>query len=165
MRGHSAVLDDRPLLDQPYELRRRKLAELPYLPGKRPDFWAKHPLVQTREVIVCGWRQGQSGFTGTVGGLLLGAHDPDTGELVYIGDIGTGFTRQDRDQLRDRLVPLERRTHPFVVAPPREDIVRARWVSPKLVGKCGSGSSPEARVGGCGTRRGVGCGRIASRLR
>lgn len=117
MRGHSAVLDDRPLLDQPYELRRRKLAELPYLPGKRPDFWAKHPLVQTREVIVCGWRQGQSGFTGTVGGLLLGAHDPDTGELVYIGDIGTGFTRQDRDQLRDRLVPLERRTHPFVVAP------------------------------------------------
>ncbi|GAA3647953.1 DNA ligase D [Lentzea roselyniae] len=112
-----------------------KRLDSPYLPGKRPDFWCKHPLVQTREVIVCGWRPGQSGFTGTVGGLLLGAHDPDTGELVYIGDVGTGFTRRDRDQLRDRLAPLERPRHPFSATPPREDVVRARWVEPELVGE------------------------------
>jgi bifunctional non-homologous end joining protein LigD len=91
--------------------------------------------VQTREVIVCGWRPGQSGFTGTVGGLLLGAHDPDTGDLVYIGDVGTGFTRQERDHLRDRLQPLERPSHPFATTPPREDVVRARWVDPVLVGE------------------------------
>ncbi|MGW6928429.1 non-homologous end-joining DNA ligase [Lentzea sp. NPDC054927] len=84
---------------------------------------------------MCGWRPGQSGFTGTVGGLLLGAHDPDTGELVYIGDVGTGFTRQERDQLRDRLQPLERSGHPFATTPPREDVVRARWVDPVLVGE------------------------------
>ncbi|MGW6936868.1 DNA ligase D [Lentzea sp. NPDC054927] len=112
-----------------------KRLDSPYIPGKRPDFWCKHPLVQTREVIVCGWRPGQSGFTGTVGGLLLGAHDPDTGELIYIGDVGTGFTRQDRDQLRDRLQPLERSSHPFTATPPREDVVRARWVDPVLVGE------------------------------
>jgi bifunctional non-homologous end joining protein LigD len=112
-----------------------KRIDSPYIPGKRPDFWCKHPLTQTREVIVCGWRPGQSGFTGTVGGLLLGAHDPDTGKLVYIGDVGTGFTRQDRDQLRDRLQPLERSGHPFATAPPREDVVRARWVNPVLVGE------------------------------
>lgn len=112
-----------------------KRLDSPYIPGKRPDFWCKHPLVQTREVIVCGWRPGQSGFTGTVGGLLLGAHDPDTGELVYIGDVGTGFTRQERDLLRDRLQPLERRSHPFATTPPREDVVRARWVDPVLVGE------------------------------
>nr|WP_245821702.1 hypothetical protein [Lentzea waywayandensis] len=46
-------------------------------------------------------------------GLLLGAHDPDTGDLVYIGDVGTSFTRQERDHLRDRLQPLERPGHPF----------------------------------------------------
>ncbi|MFI6100860.1 DNA ligase D [Lentzea sp. NPDC051213] len=112
-----------------------KRLDSPYIPGKRPDFWCKHPLVQTWEVVVCGWRPGQSGFTGTVGGLLLGAHDPDTGELVYIGDVGTGFTRLDRDQLRDRLQPLERSNHPFAATPPREDVVRARWVDPVLVGE------------------------------
>ncbi|MET9229934.1 DNA ligase D [Lentzea sp. NPDC003310] len=175
--------DDRLLLDQPYEVRRRRLTELPmpdpfrisvvpsftaddlaaerltpqrlldhvaaegheglvakrldspYLPGKRSDLWCKHPLVQTREVVVCGWRPGQSGFTGTVGGLLLGAHDPDTGDLVYLGDVGTGFTRQERDDLRDRLRPLERAGHPFASAPPREDVARARWVEPVLVGE------------------------------
>jgi bifunctional non-homologous end joining protein LigD len=112
-----------------------KRLDSPYLPGKRPDFWCKHPLVQTREVIVCGWRPGQSGFTGTVGGLLLGAHDPQTGELVYIGDVGTGFTRQERDRLRDRLLPLTQPNHPFATTPPREDVVRARWVEPVLVGE------------------------------
>ncbi|MDX8053846.1 DNA ligase D [Lentzea sp. BCCO 10_0798] len=112
-----------------------KRLDSPYLPGKRPDFWCKHPLVQTHEVIVCGWRPGQSGFTGTVGGLLLGAHNPNTGDLVYIGDVGTGFTRQDRDQLRDRLQPLERAGYPFATPPPREDVVRARWVDPVLVGE------------------------------
>jgi hypothetical protein len=29
---------------------------------------------QTQEVIICGWRAGRSGFTGTLGGLLLGGH-------------------------------------------------------------------------------------------
>lgn len=112
-----------------------KLRSSPYVPGTRPDSWLKHPLIQTREVVVCGWRPGRRGFTGTLGGLLLGAHDPDTGDLVYLGDVGTGFSQQERDRLRDRLSPLEREGHPFASAPPREDVVRARWVEPVLVGE------------------------------
>ncbi|GLZ35002.1 DNA ligase D [Lentzea sp. NBRC 105346] len=106
-----------------------------YTPGKRTDAWLKHPLVQTREVIVCGWKPGQRSFTGTLGGMLLGAHDPATGELVYIGDVGTGFSERDRADLQARLEKLERRTHPFATTPPREDVVRARWVEPVLVGE------------------------------
>ena len=105
------------------------------MPGQRPDSWLKHPLIQTQEVIVCGWRPGQRSFTGTLGGLLLGAHDPDSGDLVYIGDVGTGFTQAARADLLAQLQPLERRTHPFVTTPPREDTVRARWVEPRLVGE------------------------------
>ncbi|CRK57032.1 ATP-dependent DNA ligase clustered with Ku protein, LigD [Alloactinosynnema sp. L-07] len=112
-----------------------KLRTSTYQPGKRPDSWLKHPLIQTREVIVCGWRPGQSRFTGILGGLLLGAHNPDTGDLVYIGDVGTGFSEADRSQLQTRLETLERRAHPFAVEPPREDIRRARWVTPTLVGE------------------------------
>ncbi|MCR6484866.1 DNA ligase D [Amycolatopsis sp. OK19-0408] len=112
-----------------------KLRNSGYSPGQRPDSWLKHPLIRTQEVIVCGWRPGQRSFTGTLGGLLLGAHDPGTGDLVYIGDVGTGFSQATRAELQARLEPLERRTHPFAVAPPREDTVRARWVEPRLVGE------------------------------
>jgi bifunctional non-homologous end joining protein LigD len=106
-----------------------------YVPGRRPDFWLKHALVQTQEVIVCGWRPGRSGFSGALGGLLLGGHDRDTGELIYLGDVGTGFSQQDRLDLQARLRKLERRTHPFATTPPREDVARAHWAEPVLVGE------------------------------
>ncbi|WP_410671477.1 DNA ligase D [Amycolatopsis sp. cmx-4-68] len=112
-----------------------KLRSSAYVPGQRPDSWLKHPLIRTQEAIVCGWRPGQRSFTGTLGGLLLGAHDPVTGDLVYIGDVGTGFSQAARADLVAQLQPLERRTHPFATTPPREDTVRARWVEPRLVGE------------------------------
>jgi len=107
----------------------------PYTPGKRTDTWLKHPLTQTIEVVVCGWRPGQGRFTGTVGGLLLGAHDPGSGGLRYIGDVGTGFTDADRSRLHTRLEALHRPGHPFTDTPPRADVARARWVKPVLVGE------------------------------
>jgi bifunctional non-homologous end joining protein LigD len=112
-----------------------KLRKSAYIPGRRPDSWLKHPLVQTQEVILCGWRPGQNRFTGTLGGLLLGAHDPETGELVYLGDVGTGFSERARDELQARLEPLARPKHPFATDPPREDVRRARWADPVLVGE------------------------------
>ncbi len=112
-----------------------KLLSAPYLPGKRPAYWLKHALIQTTEVILCGWRPGQNRLSGSLGGLLLGGHDPDTGELVYIGDVGTGFTEAARAHLLTRLEALEQRRHPFAVTPPREDTARAHWVQPELVGE------------------------------
>ncbi|MEV0074368.1 DNA ligase D [Amycolatopsis sp. NPDC050768] len=112
-----------------------KLRNSTYIPGRRPDSWLKHPFIQTQEVIICGWRPGQRSFSGTLGGLLLGAHDPDTGDLVYLGDVGTGFSQAARTDLMAQLQPLERRTHPFAATPPREDTTRARWVEPRLVGE------------------------------
>ncbi|ONI90795.1 hypothetical protein ALI144C_02230 [Actinosynnema sp. ALI-1.44] len=112
-----------------------KLRTSTYVPGQRPDSWMKHPLTQTQEVIVCGWRPGQNRLAGTLGGLLLGAHHPDTGALQYIGDVGTGFSESSRRDLQARLEPLERPTHPFAETPPRDDVRRARWVEPVLVGE------------------------------
>ncbi|MET0233260.1 MAG: DNA ligase D [Kibdelosporangium sp.] len=106
-----------------------------YVPGRRSEAWLKHALTQTQEVIICGWRPGQRSFEGTLGGLLLGGHDPESGDLVYIGDVGTGFSHQERLDLRARLQQLERPRHPFATTPPREDIVRARWVEPVIVGE------------------------------
>jgi bifunctional non-homologous end joining protein LigD len=112
-----------------------KMRSATYAPGRRSDAWRKHPLIQTHEVLICGWRPGQSRLSGSLGGLLLGAHDPNTGDLVYIGDVGTGLTEAERRELLAMLEPLSRRTHPFAETPPREDVVRAQWVEPKLVGE------------------------------
>ncbi|MFI9450111.1 DNA ligase D [Amycolatopsis sp. NPDC052450] len=106
-----------------------------YHPGRRSDAWLKHPLTRTTEVVICGYRPGQGRITGRMGGLLLGAHDPGTGDLVYIGDVGTGFSEAERSRLQTRLDALARRSHPFAVTPPREDTVRAHWVDPVLVGE------------------------------
>jgi bifunctional non-homologous end joining protein LigD len=105
-----------------------------YYPGRRSPEWLKHPLIQTQEVLVCGWRPGKGRRDGMIGGLLLGAYDP-AGGLVYLGDVGTGFTERALRDLRDRLVPLERPTTPFAVEPAREDARHARWVEPIVVGE------------------------------
>ncbi|MGH3762956.1 DNA ligase D [Actinophytocola sp.] len=105
-----------------------------YYPGRRSPEWLKHPLTQTQEVIVCGWRPGKGRRDGMVGGLLLGAHEGG-GDLVYLGDVGTGFTERALRDLGDRLAALERHTSPFPSELSREDARQVRWVEPVLVGE------------------------------
>jgi bifunctional non-homologous end joining protein LigD len=106
-----------------------------YHPGRRSPEWLKHPLIRTQEVVIGGWRPGHGRRDGTIGALLLGTHDPATGDLVYIGDVGTGFTDQALRDLQELLVPLEQRTSPFANAVPRDRARDARWVRPDLVGE------------------------------
>jgi ATP-dependent DNA ligase len=44
--------------------------------------------------------------------LLLAGH-ADTGELIYLGDVGTGFTDAARRHLLQVLRPLQRSDSPF----------------------------------------------------
>jgi bifunctional non-homologous end joining protein LigD len=106
-----------------------------YHPGQRSPEGRKHPLIRTQEVIICGWRPGEGRRSGTLGALLLGAHDPATGDLLYIGDVGTGFTDRALRDLHARLAPLERPTWPFTTVPPRENARHVHWVEPTLVGE------------------------------
>ena len=106
-----------------------------YYPGKRSSEWLKHPLIQTQEVIICGWRPGKGRRTAMIGGLLLGAHDPATGDLLYLGDVGTGFTEHALRSLQAQLEPLERSTSPFTHELSRDDARHARWVEPTVVGE------------------------------
>lgn len=106
-----------------------------YRPGQRSPAWLKHPLVHTTEVIICGWRPGQGRISGTFGGLLLGAHDPHTNDLVYLGDVGTGWSDKARDDLQRQLDPLEQPESPFTTPIPRADALRVHWVRPELVGE------------------------------
>ena len=86
-------------------------------------------------MLICAFRPGNGSLAGSLGGLLLGAHDPATGDLAYIGDVGTGLTQAQRTNLLAALQPLERSTHPFADAPPRDEVVGACWVAPRPVGE------------------------------
>jgi len=105
-----------------------------YEPGRRSPSWIKTALFHAQEVVVGGWTAGQGGRAGTLGALLLGAHDAH-GRLRYLGDVGTGFTERMLDDLLARLTALEQPDSPFDEPVPRDHARRARWVRPELVGE------------------------------
>jgi bifunctional non-homologous end joining protein LigD len=109
----------------------------PYRPGTRSADWVKVRRAHRQEFVVGGWEAGEGGRAGGVGALLLGYYDPRgvgrQGELVYAGQVGTGFTGRTLAEMGRRLAPLTRPAPPFVAVPPD---VRGRvitWVEPVLV--------------------------------
>ena len=98
-----------------------------YRPGRRSDDWRKLKHQLSREVAVVGWLEGNGGLAGTVGSLVLALPSED-GRMRYAGRVGSGFSRTDRDQLRDRL--RSRKTAPAVDGVPADVTRRIRWVTP-----------------------------------
>lgn len=112
-----------------------------YQPGRRSRAWIKTPIRHTAQVIIAGWSP-STGNAHVLSALLLAAHDAE-GELVYVGDVGTGFTDAARHRLLEHLQPLNRKDSPFagpfvrargwVGRPPARSTIH--WVSPRLVGE------------------------------
>ncbi|WP_433590628.1 non-homologous end-joining DNA ligase [Nocardia sp. CA-145437] len=103
-----------------------------YLPGRRSPAWIKTPLRQNTEVVVAGWTPGAGAFGTTFGSLIMGAHD-ETGRLVYLGNVGTGFTQAARRVLRGALDGITVSAAPFDPPPPEAAGAGWHWVDPILV--------------------------------
>jgi bifunctional non-homologous end joining protein LigD len=104
-----------------------------YLPGRRSREWLKVKGHGRQEFVIAGYTRGKGRRERTLGSLVLATYKG--GELVYAGNVGTGFNDREIDRLLKKLQPLERDTPPFREVPkmPRVrkgDIV---WVEPKLV--------------------------------
>ncbi|MCZ4590139.1 DNA ligase [Rhodococcus opacus] len=105
----------------------------PYLPGQRTRSWRKVLLRTRSSCLIVGWIAGGGAQRNMVGSLVLGAYD-DQGVLLYLGNVGTGFTMAVRRQLKEKLATLERRTSPLgpdAAAAEEHGIVR--WVEPVVV--------------------------------
>jgi bifunctional non-homologous end joining protein LigD len=104
-----------------------------YFPGKRSREWLKIKTHGRQEFVIAGYTRGQGRRSGRFGALILGYWQGD--ELVYAGNVGTGFTDDEIDRLLARLKPLERKEPPFREVPKmpkvRKDAIV--WVEPKLV--------------------------------
>ena len=104
-----------------------------YLPGRRTRDWLKIKARNRQEFVIVGYTRGKGRREGTLGSLVLGAYQG--GELVYVGNCGTGFTEKEIDRLLEKLRPLVRDTPPLRVVPkmPRVRKGDVVWVEPDLV--------------------------------
>ena len=104
-----------------------------YQPGRRSREWLKIKTHGRQEFVVAGYTRGQGRRQGRFGSLILGYWQGD--ELVYAGNVGTGFTDDEIDRLLAKLKPLERKKPPFREVPRmpkvRKDAIH--WVEPELV--------------------------------
>jgi bifunctional non-homologous end joining protein LigD len=110
-----------------------KRADSRYAEGKRTRDSLKVKTHGRQEFIVAGYTKGQGRRAGRFGSLVLAVRRGD--ELVYVGNVGTGFTEDEIDRLRKKLRPLERRDPPFREVPKMPKIRKGDvvWLEPKLV--------------------------------
>jgi bifunctional non-homologous end joining protein LigD len=104
-----------------------------YLPGKRTRDWLKIKTHSEQEFVIGGYTKGTGRRASSFGSLVLGYYAG--GELVYAGNVGTGFNSREIEKLLDKLRPLRRDTPPFREVPKmpkvrKNDVI---WVEPKLV--------------------------------
>jgi DNA polymerase LigD, ligase domain len=98
----------------------------------RSHSWIKVKCIKRQEFVIAGFTLSDKDFPG-FGALILGVYDK--GKLVYAGRAGTGFSIQQRLDLRKRLDGLVRQTSPFAEKPKDPRLKRAVWVKPQLVGE------------------------------
>jgi bifunctional non-homologous end joining protein LigD len=102
----------------------------PYLPGRRTKDWRKIKATNQQDCLILGWTPGTGSRGATFGALLLGAYRD--GELVWIGQVGTGFTDGVLGDLMKPLASLEV-PEPPIADPELAAVKGARWVRPELV--------------------------------
>ncbi|HZB79067.1 MAG TPA: non-homologous end-joining DNA ligase [Actinomycetota bacterium] len=109
-----------------------------YRPGRRTKDWLKIKVVHDADVVVGGWSPGEGSRADAFGSLLLGAYD--SGELRFVGAVGTGFDRKTLDDVLARLLPLQSPDCPFAddcrdlrTGTFGKALRNPRWVRPDLV--------------------------------
>jgi bifunctional non-homologous end joining protein LigD len=104
-----------------------------YAEGRRTRDWLKVKTHGRQEFVICGWTKGQGRRAGSFGALVLGAYRG--GELVWVGNCGTGFTEHDIAELLAKLEPLRTDTATFKEVPKMPKVRKGDvvWVKPVLV--------------------------------
>lgn len=97
-----------------------KRKDAPY-ESRRTETWLKLKNKLRQEFVIAGYTDRSSGEA-QIGSLLLGVHD-DGGQLVYVGNVGTGWNAATAAELKARLQKIEVAASPFGTQP----LHRHRW--------------------------------------
>jgi bifunctional non-homologous end joining protein LigD len=104
-----------------------------YESGRRSGAWVKVKLTQEQEFVIGGCTPPEGGRK-YFGALLVGYYG--SGELLFAGRVGTGFSEQDLEALYKGLQKIIRPTCPFVNLPEK---TRGRWgmgITPAVMKRC-----------------------------
>ena len=107
-----------------------KRAESPYESGRRSPNWRKLKLQHQEELIIGGWTEPRD-TRQHFGALLLGAYQPGTHRLRYVGHAGTGFTEKELARVHALLEARGIDACPFAMKPPSNE--KPHWARPELV--------------------------------
>ncbi len=94
----------------------------------RSKGWVKVKCTRRQEFVVIGWKK-SSAKGRPFASLLLAQNEGD--ELIYKGNVGTGFSADDMDMLSSKMKRLERKTPPAEVD--RASSRGVTWLTPNLV--------------------------------
>jgi DNA ligase-1 len=90
--GHEGVMAKR--LDAVYE------------PGNRGKKWLKvKPTMEDLDLVIIGAEWGEGRRAHLLGSFLVAAYDPNSGEFVPVGKVGSGFTDEDLVEFTKMLKP------------------------------------------------------------
>lgn len=104
-----------------------KRADAPYL-GRRSKGWVKVKCTRRQEFILVGWNP-SSAKGRPFASLLLAQREK--GELIYKGNVGTGFDADIMTDLARKFARLERKTAPLKIDPATAR--KVHWLKPDLV--------------------------------
>jgi len=102
-----------------------------YIPGHRSENWIKVKAILTENALICGYTDSQQGGS-IFGSLILGKMEK--GELVYIGNCGSGYTNSEQKELLAKFNKITQKMSPFQ----QKINLKGRkphWLKPKLICK------------------------------
>jgi len=103
--------------------------------SRRSGDWIKLKCTQRQEFVIGGFTDPQGARQG-IGSLLLGVHDEE-GNLLYAGNVGTGFDDRTLTELRKKLDAVASRQNPF--SSETDTGKKAHWVKPVLLAEVSFG--------------------------
>lgn len=106
-----------------------KKTESTYSEGARSSEWLKIKTQQTDEVVVVGFTE-PKGSRKKFGSLILAKYD-EKGDLIFSGQVGTGFNDKTLKDVFEKLEPLTVSESPFQKIP--KTTAKPTWIKPELV--------------------------------
>lgn len=107
----------------------KKLDSL-YQEGVRSRQWLKIKKITSEDFVIAGYTGGKGSRAKTFGSLLLGYYNK-SGELLYAGNVGTGFDEASQQALKLQLDKIKSARSPFLETPAIREPVT--WIKPEMV--------------------------------